>query len=72
MINNINNFNKFYAQMIQNSTAYYKRNEDGTKTQFVTREDFINNGNDACVDKQLDLMDPKVKKANSRTEVQYS
>jgi len=72
MINNINNFNKFYAQMIQNSTAYYKLNEDGTKTQFVTREDFINKFNDAWVEKQLDLMNPKVKKANSRTEVQYS
>ena len=69
MINNINNFDKFYAQMTKNGMAYYKRNEDGTKTQIVTRNDFIKTFNDAWVEKELDLMNPRRTKVSSRTQV---
>ena len=69
MINNITNFDKFYAQMTKNGTAYYKRNEDGTKTQIVTRYDFIKTFNDAWVEKELDLMNPRRTKVSSRTQV---
>ena len=69
MINNINNFDKFYAQMTKNGMAYYKRNEDGTKTQIVTRNDFIKTFNDAWVEKELDLMTPRRTKVSSRTQV---
>lgn len=56
MIQSVKSFYKFYSLMIENGIAYYKRNEDGTKTQIVTRYDFIKTFNDAWVEQQLDFI----------------